>query len=252
MASQRQNFPKSVAEGIAKAAMYFCSNPDCLRLTGYATTEGRPRAIAEAGHINAASQGGPRSSTARNAKNLKTSSNGIWLCAICHKKIDGDPRLFPASLLRKWKRTQEDVIRSVVGKDLEAALLDLRSHKRFYEECREFLAFLESRRVLYEGLDHEFPPRVLESLQLIRERIVITLAKLPPDSNAASALNHMQDAIRLFLKDIGPATDLRDLRCDSNDPTWRKFSDELLKLRTGIVILMKVVAGDADYRLIRV
>lgn len=208
--------------------------------------------IAEAAHIKAASQRGPRSPKAGDTGTVKAASNGIWLCAICHKKIDDDPARYPVSLLRKWKRTQEDVVRRIVGKDLEAALLDLRSHKRFYEECRDFLSFLESRHVLYEGLDHEFPPRVLESLQLIRERIAITLAKLPPDSKAASALKHMQDAIRLFLRDIGSATDLRELKCDSNDPTWKKFADELLKLRTGIVILMKVVAGDADYQLSRV
>ncbi|WP_167467064.1 hypothetical protein [Aquitalea magnusonii] len=44
-------------------------------------------------------------------------------------------------------------------------------------------------------------------------------------------------------------TDLTILRCDSGDPVWRKFADELQKLRSEIVIIVKVLSGDAGYGL---
>ena len=33
------------------------------------------------------------------------------------------------------------------------------------------------------------------------------------------------------------------------DPVWVKFSEELLKLRSGIIIILKVISSDADYKL---
>jgi hypothetical protein len=245
----RQDFSATVAAKIAQKAMYVCSNPNCLRMTGYGTSEGKARTIAEAAHIEPASKKGPRSTGSAPSASAKLESNGIWLCSICHKKIDDDPEWYPSETLRSWKSDHESVIRRIVGKDLEAALLDLRTQKRYHEECRELLSFLESKRVLYEGLDHEFPPRVLESLELIRERVIQTRAKVSPDSDVFLALNKIQEAVNSFLRDIGPSTDLRVLRCDSNDPTWRTFSDALIRLRTGIVIIMKIVAGDAGYSL---
>ncbi|WP_279484297.1 hypothetical protein [Aeromonas dhakensis] len=151
--------------------------------------------------------------------------------------------------LRAWKVNHEDILRRIVGKDLESALLNLRNHKRYYDEARELVSYIESRRVLHEGLDMEFPPRVLESLNNIRERVSQTKAKINPDASLFYALNKIQLAIDEFLRTIGPETDLKTLRCNCNDPVWVKFSEELLKLRCGIIIILKVVSYDADYQL---
>lgn len=229
--------------------MYICANPTCLCLTGYGTTEGRARTIAEAAHIHSASKKGPRAKPTASAARVKSVSNGIWLCRVCHAKVDADIRLYSAITLRTWKRDHEDVVRRIVGSDLEAALLDLRNHKRYHDETRAFVSFLESKRVLYEGMDHEFPPRVLESLELIRERLVQTRAKVNPDTDLFVALNRLQTAVSTFLREIGEATDLRTLRCNGSDPVWRKFSTELGKLRNGIVIIAKLLSGKANYKL---
>ncbi|MCG8599440.1 MAG: hypothetical protein MI807_04800 [Verrucomicrobiales bacterium] len=247
--TKRHNFSTAVTAKIAQKAMYVCSNPTCLRMTGYGTSEGKARSIAEAAHISPASKNGPRSTGKAPDKSAKSESNGIWLCRICHKKIDDDPKRYPAETLRDWKSDHEVVIRNIVGKDLEVALLDLRNQRNYHDECRDLLSFLESKRVLYEGLDQEFPPRVLESLELIRERVAQTRAKVSPDSDAFLALNKIQTAVNEFLRKIGPATDLRNLVCDCRDPEWNKFADELIRLRSGLVIIMKIVAGDAGYRL---
>jgi hypothetical protein len=242
------DFPIGVRKEIAQKAMYVCSSPTCFRFTGYGTSEGRARVIAEAAHINAAGKTGPRAKKT-SSDYVKTSENGIWLCSICHDKVDNDPSYYTEEMLKNWKKQHEVLIRRIVGKDLESALLDLRNHKRYHEETREFVSFLENKRVMYEGMDHEFPPRVLDSLELIRERLIQTRAKINPDTNLFVALNKLQAAIDTFLRNIGNRTNLRTLRCDSNDPDWRHFSDELLALRKGIVIIMKVLAGDAGYTL---
>ncbi|WP_423841849.1 HNH endonuclease [Aeromonas dhakensis] len=69
--------------------MHICSNPDCLRFTVYSTTEENTRSIAEAAHINAASGQGPRA-IIMDEEELKKAENGIWLCSICHTKVDND------------------------------------------------------------------------------------------------------------------------------------------------------------------
>jgi hypothetical protein len=243
----REDFPVSVVRAIAQKAMYICAR--CLCLTGYSTTEGKARTIAEGAHINAASKKGPRASPKLTAKYLKSAANGIWLCKVCHKVIDDDPSRFDLDTLKRMKTDHEEVIRRIVGKDLEAALLDLRNRKRYHGETQEFVSFLENKRVLYEGMDHESPPRVLESLALIRERLIQTRAKVNPETELFMALNQLQKAIDNFLREIGKDTDLKSLRCDSSDPAWRQFSAELVKLRNGMIIIIKVLSGNADYKL---
>lgn len=247
--STRQNFSQTTVAQIGKAAMYICANPQCLRFTGYETSKGRPRSLAEAAHLAAAAENGPRAAELSGIVDLKSASNGIWLCLTCHQRIDDDPDDYPISKLKAWKDQQGRIVRSIVGKDLEAAILALGKERRGHQECQDLLSFLESRRVLYEGLDSEFPPRVLESLNMIRERVVQTRVKVPVDSDVFIALRGIQIVVDSFLRNIGPATDLRELRCDGNDPVWRKFASELQDLRLAIVVIMKVVAQNADYKL---
>jgi ribosomal protein L37AE/L43A/(2Fe-2S) ferredoxin len=249
MSSERINFTRTTAEKIGRSAMFICASPACLRFTGYETTEGKPRALAEAAHIAPAGKNGPRSEEAEKTADLKGVANGIWLCLTCHQKIDDDPKAYPTEMLKDWKVKQASIVRRIVGKDLEAAILALGKDRQHHQECQDFVSFLESRRVLYEGMDHENPPRVLDSLMLIRERVSQTRARLSPDNYAFDALHRIQAVIDQFFRNIGPATDLKTLRCDSSDKKWKKFASELEDLRTGIIIIMKIIAQDADYKL---
>jgi hypothetical protein len=248
---REHNFSPTVVKEIAQKAMYICANPSCLCFTGYSTSEGRPRSMAEGAHILPAGKKGPRSKaiSAYPTVDLSSSANGIWLCNICHSKVDDDPASFSTEILFKWKEQHEEIVRRLAGKDLEAALLDLRNTKRYHQEVREFVSFLETKRVLYEGFDAEFPPRVLDSLNLIRERITRTRASINPDSDLFSTLNTLQQSVNNFLRLIDPSTDLNTLRCNSNDPAWRRFAAELAKLRAEITIILKVLSGDAQYKL---
>ncbi|WP_404466093.1 hypothetical protein LG331_07000 [Vreelandella aquamarina] len=249
MTKERAEFAQKTKEKIAREAMYICSSPDCYRFTSYNTTGGKARSIAEGAHILAAGKSGPRSDDKKTSAFLSSAQNGIWLCSICHKKVDDDPDYFTESKLKEWKSAHIELLRRLVGKDVEAALLELKNEKRNHQEVREFLSFMDDRRVLYEGLDIEFPPRVLESVEMIRSRVVQLRAQTFQNSQVSTALNQIQSTINEFLKSVGSDVDLRTLKCDSRDPAWIKFRDELVKFRKAIVIILKVLSDDSNYEL---
>ena len=231
--------------------MLVCSNPYCLRLTGYSTTEGKPRAIAEAAHVLPSGKNGPRSGSIAEYEGLDLSSakNGIWLCLVCHQKIDDDPKCYEPDLLFEWKKKHEEIVRRLVGLDLEAALLELQSTKRHHQDIRDLLSYFDDRRVLYEGIDHEFPPRVMDSIEMMRVRIRETRARVSKNSKVYGALGRMQDAINHFLRDIGSETDLTKLRCDGGDPVWLKFSEELMKFRSEMMVVIEYIAEGSGYQM---
>jgi hypothetical protein len=245
----RDGFTEATARKIAQEAMYFCANPGCLRLTGYGTTKGEPRSIAEAAHIIAASAGGPRSSSRATKATRASATNGIWLCKICHKIVDNDAASYSVAILREWKKSHRKLIQRVVGKDIEAALLELRASKRYQGECRELLSFFDSKRVFYEGLDHECPPMVLDSLNIIRTRITDVRGRISPDSELFSVLDALERVVHNFLRNIGADTNLNELRCDGRDPRWVKFSEELIKLRKEFSVLLQPLAASVEYEL---
>jgi hypothetical protein len=245
------NFSASVVGEIGKAAMYVCSNPGCLRFTGYETTEGRPRTIAEGAHVLPSGKNGPRhgSVAAYPGLDLSSAENGIWLCLGCHQKIDDDPTHYEPSMLFSWKENHAKLLRRIVGLDLEAALLQLQNTKRYHQEVRELISYFDNRRVLYEGLDHEFPPRVLESIDMMRTRITDTRARVKPDSDVFNALGRMQDSINDFLRNLGPKTNLRKLQRNGGDPTWLKFSSELMKFREDMMAIINDLATASGYQM---
>ncbi|WP_052417670.1 HNH endonuclease [Cellvibrio mixtus] len=249
MEKERENFPAKVKEQIAREAMYICSCPDCYRFTGYNTTEGKARTIAEGAHILAAGKAGPRADETKDSDFLRSAENGIWLCSICHKKADDDPTYYSELKLKEWKANHHELLRRLVGKDIETALLALGNEKRHYQNIREFLSFMDNSRVLYEGLDGEFPPRVLDSIEMMRARVVQLRAQVVDNKDAFAALNQIQFAINEFLSGVGSDTDLRTLKCNSHDPKWLKFADELIKFRKAIVIILKVLSTDSSYEL---
>lgn len=249
MIEERDNFSQKVKEKIAREAMYICSCPDCYRFTSYNTTEGNVRSIAESAHILPAAKTGPRASNKKNSDFISSAENGIWLCKICHKKVDDNPMYYTELKLKKWKSDHQELLRRLVGKDIEAALLELRNEKRNHQDVLEFLSFMDCRRVLYEGIDTEFPPRVLDSIEMIRIKVIDLKSKTFNNKRVSHALKQIQTAIDMFLLGIGSETDLRTLKCNPSDPKWIKFSDELIKFRKAIVIILKVLSDDYKYEL---
>ncbi|MEG4453099.1 HNH endonuclease [Microcoleus sp. N9_A3] len=248
---RKHDFSDDVIHKIGQAAMFFCQNAACNRLTGYSTSDGKCRRIAEAAHVLPSGTAGPRAQTIPSFPHLELSGveNGIWLCRICHKMIDDDPAAYPATLLFEWKEKHGQLMRRIVGKDIEAALLSLGNSKRYYQEANELLSFFDNRRVLFEEMDGEFPARVLDSLDMIRQRLNETRARTGPDSELFSVIGSVQTRIHSFLRNIGPQTDLTNLRCDSGDPTWVNFYEELRFLRTDVIVMLRMLAGSTNYQL---
>lgn len=111
----RDDFPKAILETLAKRVGYRCSNPTCRKLTsGPHTDEARAVNVGVAGHITAASAGGPRYDPSLTSEQRRSADNGIWLCQTCGKLVDNDEARFPVALLREWRQKAEDAARKEV------------------------------------------------------------------------------------------------------------------------------------------
>jgi hypothetical protein len=75
--TDREDFPAKVVREIGKRAMYICAGPECFRLTGYGTSEGKARSIAEGAHIVAAGKKGPRANAKLSPDYVTSADNGI-------------------------------------------------------------------------------------------------------------------------------------------------------------------------------
>jgi len=70
---------------------------------------------AEAAHIVAFSEEGPRGDDAKRPVEINSTENLMLLCQPCHKQIDDRPDDFPRALLETFKREHEDRIHHVTG-----------------------------------------------------------------------------------------------------------------------------------------
>lgn len=248
---REHDFKAEVVREIGHNAGLICQNPSCLCFTSYSSVEGRPRRIAEAAHVLPSGSKGPRASVPapHTTFDPASSENGLWLCKNCHAEIDGDPSRFPADQLFGWKKQHQDLVGRIVGKDIEAALNYLGNEKRYHMVVRDLLSYFDSRRIMHEGMNAESPPLVLESLELIRARLVMTGASINPDSDLLRVIDSLQAAVNRLLRNIGARTNLRLLRCDINDPKWLKFSDELEKFRVDVTVILKALADSVGFQL---
>lgn len=246
--SNREDFSAETKRKIAFEAHLFCSNPACCRFTTYSLSSGRARAIAEAAHINAASPSGPRPSTQSkgNEGQLKSSANGIWLCKICHDRIDADPSAYPETLLKHWKSEHAKFVSQLVGKDFDLVHFELYARSRNTAQCFAFLGFIEGRRALFDALQVEQPEQVLESLMEVRSRAASARTHLNPDTLAFQKLRDIDKKIRAFLT---AHPQLSTLKCDGADPCFQQFCHDLQALRADLFPDVISIAKNTFYKL---
>lgn len=106
--AKREDFKDTIKRKAAEKVGYFCSNPNCKRLTIGPNDKGNPHRYGEAAHIYPASYGGPRADRSITADYLKSEANCLWLCNSCHEIIDANPSRYSPELLNEWKQTAED------------------------------------------------------------------------------------------------------------------------------------------------
>jgi hypothetical protein len=105
----RDDFAKRTVEALARRAGHRCSNPKCRRLTSGPRHEPDQSVnIGVAAHIHGAAPKGPRYKARQSESQRKSIENGIWLCQVCQKLVDNDPKGFSAETLASWKRVAEE------------------------------------------------------------------------------------------------------------------------------------------------
>jgi hypothetical protein len=106
-----EDFTEKSRRTIADRAGHLCSI--CIQPTTCSDEEGKPFRIADAAHIVGASSEGPRGDDPI-AHDKASPENGIWLCARCHRIIDGDPKRHSSGELRAYKEEAEERARRLV------------------------------------------------------------------------------------------------------------------------------------------
>ncbi|MCE6979536.1 hypothetical protein EI534_19590 [Pseudomonas frederiksbergensis] len=123
-----------------------CSNPGCDNVTiGPALGSEDPLRTGEAAHIHSFEKNGPRYCE-MTFEACQASSNGIWLCRICHKEVDlkGNEHKFPADMLRRWKAQAEERAYGRAGRPLQSAVFDPeKERKRALDFLTEFASISE-------------------------------------------------------------------------------------------------------------
>lgn len=110
-------FSKTVVDVVARRAANTCSNPDCGAITsGPAEDIARAVNVGEAAHIFGARPGAARFDPNMAVVARADTTNAIWLCRNCHKRVDADPAQFPAGLLFEWRREHEARVAEVLGR----------------------------------------------------------------------------------------------------------------------------------------
>lgn len=109
--ANRDDFTETTVRVLGQRAAYVCSNPGCRRLTiGPQSDPEKPLITGVAAHICAASAGGPRYEASQTPDERKAITNGLWLCAVCAKKIDTDWKAWPKERLHQMKDEHEQWI----------------------------------------------------------------------------------------------------------------------------------------------
>lgn len=251
--ADRVNFSPDVRHNVARKAMYVCSNPECLRVTGFQTEKGKPRAIAQAAHVIAAAKSGPRSDVVVRLPNgieLKQADEGnaIWLCIPCHYRVDSSPEGFHAELLLAWKREHEERASNLVGLDLEQSLLKLGGVRQSHDLARDLLLWLDGHRFMYFDDSREFPKEVRRALDSLRDKLVRMHASVYDlDSRFGRALSGIEAAVLRFFETLNNVR-IDEIVATSGIPEFELFSRSLQQLRKEIVEQILPLARDEGFQ----
>lgn len=239
----RDDFSKTTKRTLAIRAAHFCSSPYCLKLTaGPHSDETKSLTSGHAAHIHAASENGPRYDKDQTPAQRKAISNGLWLCRECGDIVDKDDAPHSPTLLRQWKADHEAMIAEVRTKGYAESLSLLQSRRLEPSIAKKIITSLEDRRALWQTFDAEFPDRVRQSLDHLRYRLVDLRSELTDGSPLDQVLLSLTKTIHVFFNAV-ESSDLMRLRCDSNDPEWRHFSDALATLRKAIGLQISNLAN---------
>ncbi len=229
----RDNFPKPTVKKLAERAHYICSNPDCKKMTvGPHTDPNKSTITGIAAHICGAKDGAksPRYDKNQTSDERKSIDNGIWLCHDCSDMVDKDEKYYPATLLRQWKKTHEEFIKTLQTKGFASTLELLKPTTIEIDLSKQLLNFFDDRRILYDLYEKEVPSHGLRSVLAIRAELTNIKKQLGEATSLYLKIEQMLAACKKFHNELNHI-DLDQLRCDSKNPDWIKFVTTLSELR---------------------
>jgi hypothetical protein len=123
-----------------------CAKPGCNTVL----VNANGTLVGEACHIKAESPGGARFDKNLSEEQRRAFANLIFLCNVCHKLVDTEPKKFTVAILTKWKRDREERF-AAVGDTLR---------QRYLQEIKDEadaggLSFPKSLQAYVKYLDDE-------------------------------------------------------------------------------------------------
>lgn len=228
-----------------------------MRVTGFQTQKGKPRAIAQAAHILPAAPSGPRRDatvTLPDGIKLKhgEEGNAIWLCLPCHYRADSDPEGFPAELLLAWKQEHEKRVSSLVGLDLEQSLLKLGGVRQSHDLAGDLMLWLDGHRFMYFDDSREFPVEVRDALNSLRDKLIRLRASVyDVDSVFGKALSGIESAVLRFFEALSNVR-IDEIVVTQGNPNFELFSRSLHQLRREIKVQILPLAREEKFRFTRI
>ncbi|WP_133990932.1 hypothetical protein [Janthinobacterium sp. 75] len=107
---RRIDFSPATKKLLHTAAGQRCCFVTCLRLTSGVTgkqDDDRERGVGVAAHVYSAAEGGPRSRGGLTPEQVRSASNGLWMCAFHGREVDDFQEKYPADDLLRMKAVRE-------------------------------------------------------------------------------------------------------------------------------------------------
>lgn len=237
------DFSESTKKTAALRAHYFCTNPNCHRLTiGPGRAASKIKGVGEAAHIYGASPKGPRYSGCPSETFRRSVKNALWLCRNCHRLVDTDWIDRPASQLLAWKAGHEGMVRDWLNTGQRGAIrIALGISSSDEDVARDFITFLSDRRVFFALYEFEVPKFVADSVVKIREELTNLIRRLPPESPSRATLDGLRLVCRRFLDEVGSLEERRRLK----DFDWCEmdaFVASLAAFRKAFGVVLQVMS----------
>lgn len=113
MPNPRLEFSQPTIRNLAMSVNFRCARPGCGLVTHFYDphSDSTVNIQGQAAHVAAASRFGPRSDVTMTPEQIRSFSNGVWLCANCATLIDRLPREYPDTMLKAWHADAVEKIR---------------------------------------------------------------------------------------------------------------------------------------------
>ncbi len=195
------DFSRETIETLAFRSGLICNNPRCQTITVGPSDGNGPLKlkIGEAAHISAKKMGQARYDDLMSDEARANVENGIWLCASCHTLVDKNNGAdFPVSKLIEWKKSHEDLIKSL----LHSHRSPVPMLRRFTEEgqvAQDVVDLLEGHGALFVDLHLEVDQHVSLSIERLRQDLSELRQRIRYDSKLKALIKDLADECREYM-----------------------------------------------------